>query len=58
MCAYKINMQILLTILNLTAFSRGCADHFGSYDMRDGKTYPLLPPLELHNGGAGDLALP
>ena len=37
------------------AFSRGCAHHFGSYDMRDGKTYPpLLPPLELRNGGAGD----
>ena len=33
------------------AFSHGCAHHFGSYDMRDGKTYPLL---ELRNGGAGD----
>ncbi|RLM61437.1 hypothetical protein C2845_PM14G01730 [Panicum miliaceum] len=31
------------------AFSRGCADHFGSYDMRDGKTYPFLPPLELRS---------
>ena len=33
------------------AFSRGGAHRFGSYDMRDGKTYPLL---ELRNGGAGD----
>ncbi|CAO2186800.1 unnamed protein product [Urochloa humidicola] len=35
-------------------FSRGCRDKFGSYDMRDGKTYPLLlPPVELRNNGAG-----
>ncbi|RCV43899.1 hypothetical protein SETIT_9G331400v2 [Setaria italica] len=39
------------------AFPRGCSDSFGSYNMGDGKTYPLLPPLELCNG-AGDMALP
>ena len=38
------------------AFSRGCGHHFGSYDMSDGKTYPLLPPLELRH--SSDLALP
>ena len=37
-------------------FSNGCpAGQFGSYDMTNGTTYPLLPPLEkLGNGGAGD----
>ncbi|CAM0876522.1 unnamed protein product [Alopecurus aequalis] len=31
---------------------RGCCPtHFGAYDMTDGKIYPFLPPMELHNGG-------
>lgn len=30
---------------------RGYSDHFGAYDMKDGKTYPLLPPLTLCNRG-------
>ncbi|CAN6346122.1 unnamed protein product [Urochloa humidicola] len=36
-------------------FSRGCStEAFGSYDMRDGVTYPLLPTLEPCNGAGGD----
>ncbi|CAL5008724.1 unnamed protein product [Urochloa decumbens] len=35
------------------SFSRGCRGKFGSYDMKDGKTYPLLPTLELRNNGSG-----
>ncbi|CAO2186802.1 unnamed protein product [Urochloa humidicola] len=36
-------------------FSRDCPDSFGSYDMSDGKTYPLLPPVELcRSNGDGD----
>ncbi|CAL5009840.1 unnamed protein product [Urochloa decumbens] len=36
-------------------FAHGCRDKFGSYDMRDGKIYTLLPTLELcsNNGAAG-----
>ncbi|CAL4901653.1 unnamed protein product [Urochloa decumbens] len=30
-------------------FGAFSGDHFGAYDTRDGKTYPLLPPRELHN---------
>ncbi|KAF8779594.1 hypothetical protein HU200_002454 [Digitaria exilis] len=26
-----------------------CGEQFGAYDITDGKTYPLLPPRELHN---------
>ncbi|CAL5008722.1 unnamed protein product [Urochloa decumbens] len=29
---------------------RGCPGSFGSYDMGDGKTYPLFPTLDLCNG--------